>query len=178
MRRINQFRNPAFVGSNSQVVQDVKNCKAGIVHHENGRTYVQATTSTADDPRVNIMSDIVIPSGTYRFCAVAYANTAPGVVRIYERNTGGATYTAAMTLDLATGVERQITSDPFTLHGRPVLIRLQPNAGTVNATAMIAEPQLELASTFDAATSGGGFASSAEIPCHSADRSRRAGDAR
>lgn len=24
MQRINQFRNPAFVGSNSQVVQDVK----------------------------------------------------------------------------------------------------------------------------------------------------------
>ena len=40
------------------------------------------------------------------------------------------------------------------------------------------QPQLELASTYDAALGGGILASSPATPCHSADAAHRDGDAR
>ena len=43
---------------------------------------------------------------------------------------------------------------------------------------MFAEPQLELASTYDAAVSGGGSGSSPGTPCRDRNGIRRAGDAR
>ena len=57
-----------------------------------------------------------------------------------------------------------------------VKMRYPAKAGVV---CNVCNPQLELASTYDVAVSGGGgFASSPGTPCHETERPHRAGDAR
>lgn len=140
-------------------------------------------------------------TGTWHF---DYANDMPGDGTLRPSNSQG--YDELRIPELEPGVEyvfsvrsenrlgsgMLVIADKYSQRAVPdgsglIVVRLtapatgsqQENRVVFDAPGVYSQPQLELASTYDAALGGGGIlASSPATRCHSADAAHRAGDAR
>lgn len=119
------------------------------VNHENGHRYVRAVyDGVGADPYLDIANILTAP-GSYRLFFNVYSNGGNGLVRVYTRTAGASAYRLAAERGVADGQTVRTALEPFLLD--PVtIVRIIPPK-TAGGMIMIAECNLELASTFDQA---------------------------
>ena len=116
--------------------------------HENGSRYVRAIyDGVGTDPYLNIANDIITVPGRYRLNFDVFAKGGTGYVRVFTRENGVSGYDNSLSVSVADGQSINKASDPFTLK-TITIVRIVPPR-TIGGFIMVAEINLELASTFD-----------------------------
>lgn len=169
--RVNLFPNARYVASGAKPDATNATIDAGVV--SGGLTWLRFTIKNHERLGPVYFHGLhTVPGETYVFRAKIHANG----------DTQARVFDAPSQSTLADIDIKQMISDykeaRFTALSDQTSIRFSVPM-IEGGYLMFAEPQLELASTYDAAVAGGGvFASSPGTPCRDHSGSRRAGDAR
>ena len=121
------------------------------VNHENGHRYVRAVyDGVGTDPYLNIAHDIITVPGSYRLFYNVFALGGDGKLNIYTRESSKPNnYVLAYSMPVGNGQTIIQASTPITLN-EVTIVRIVPPK-TAGGMIMIAECNLERASTFDEA---------------------------
>lgn len=146
--RRNLIPDPRFQHFESMVAKDVT---VQPVNHENGRRYVRAIyDGVGTDPYLNIANDIITAPGSYRLFYNVFAHGGDGKLNIYTRESSKPNnYVLAYSMPVGNGQTIRQASNQLTLNA-VTIVRIVPPK-TSGGLIMIAECNLERASTFDEA---------------------------